>query len=580
VAAPATSQRWLFGPARDLLLGCGLGYMLVFAALCFVGPFVRTQSPQALAPLILLLVGAPHYGATLLRVYERRSDRRTYALFAVWTTLALALVFVGATRLVWLGSWVLTVYITWNPWHYAGQNYGLTLMFLRRREVPVDASLKRWIHASFVLTFALTFLVLHREQGTAAFSPLLYQDLSYTFRPLGIPALLSDALLLLGLAAYVVSLAVTATRLLRLAGPATLLPAALLVATQSLWFTVPLACRSLGVLQGVEPLSAKHGIYYFYWAAVGHSVQYVWVTSYYARRSEGWSGYGPFLLKAQLAGTALWTVPALLFAPGLLGRLPFDMGLGSLVAATVNLHHFILDGAIWKLRDGRIARVLLRAESAPRAGPEPVAPARAWRGLAPAVYAAGALSLAVTLLHYVEQERVRRGVAAGDSARVESAVARLAWLGRESPDLIATAGQLREARGDLPGARARYEESVALFPTPRALRLAADLYERQGDLPAALEAWMRVVELLPDRARPHYRVGALWLEQGDPARALGALGRAAELDPESALYREALERARAQIAADGRAVPPEAQESGGDAAAAPAGAGAADAPPG
>jgi hypothetical protein len=256
VAAPATSQRWLFGPARDLLLGCGLGYMLVFAALCFVGPFVRTQSPQALAPLILLLVGAPHYGATLLRVYERRSDRRTYALFAVWTTLALALVFVGATRLVWLGSWVLTVYITWNPWHYAGQNYGLTLMFLRRREVPVDASLKRWIHASFVLTFALTFLVLHREQGTAAFSPLLYQDLSYTFRPLGIPALLSDALLLLGLAAYVVSLAVTATRLLRLAGPATLLPAALLVATQSLWFTVPLACRSLGVLQGVEPLSA------------------------------------------------------------------------------------------------------------------------------------------------------------------------------------------------------------------------------------------------------------------------------------------------------------------------------------
>ena len=29
--------------------------------------------------------------------------------------------------------------------------------------------------------------------------------------------------------------------------------------------------------------------------------------------------------------------------------------------ALVNIHHFILDGAIWKLRDGRIATLLLNS---------------------------------------------------------------------------------------------------------------------------------------------------------------------------------------------------------------------------
>ena len=61
-----------------------------------------------------------------------------------------------------------------------------------------------------------------------------------------------------------------------------------------------------------------------------------------------------------LAGAAIWTAPVLLLAPGVFGRVPYDLGLSALVAAAVNLHHFVLDGAIWKLRDGRVARIPLR----------------------------------------------------------------------------------------------------------------------------------------------------------------------------------------------------------------------------
>src|SRR5512134_142513 len=92
VAAPAAapaSRRWLFGPVSDLLLGCGVAYMLVFAALCAAGSTVRGIGSVTLVPfLLIILTGVPHYGATLLRVYERGEDRRAYVFFTVYLTIA------------------------------------------------------------------------------------------------------------------------------------------------------------------------------------------------------------------------------------------------------------------------------------------------------------------------------------------------------------------------------------------------------------------------------------------------------------------------------------------------------------
>ena len=54
-----------------------------------------------------------------------------------------------------VGSAIYSIYITWSPWHYAGQNYGLASMFLRRRGVEVTLWTRRALHASFVFSFAL-----------------------------------------------------------------------------------------------------------------------------------------------------------------------------------------------------------------------------------------------------------------------------------------------------------------------------------------------------------------------------------------------------------------------------------------
>src|SRR5262249_44382055 len=146
-------------------------------------------------------------------------------------------------------------------------------------------------------------------------------------------------------------------------------------------FLVPAAASLWQRVAVVEPLDPGLRAYAFQWVAMGHFLQYLWITTYYSAASERRVGRARYLGKALLAGAAVWTLPPLLFAPSAIGRLPFDMGLALLTASVVNLHHFVLDGAIWKLRDGRVARMLLREPG--EASPETPAPRR--RRIGPAL---------------------------------------------------------------------------------------------------------------------------------------------------------------------------------------------------
>ena len=155
-------DRWLYGRWLDLLVGCGLGYVVLVPILLGYGyaTGVRTW-PVGAEVAFGMLINAPHYGATVLRVYERSEGRTKYRFFAVYVTLALAVLLAAAFRSVWLASALITIYLTWSPWHFAGQNYGLGLMFLRRRGVEVDPVTKRLFYLSFVLSAALAMLAIH-----------------------------------------------------------------------------------------------------------------------------------------------------------------------------------------------------------------------------------------------------------------------------------------------------------------------------------------------------------------------------------------------------------------------------------
>ena len=526
---PATSGRWLFGPAPDLLLGCGGLYALIFLFSVWAGPVIRGHQADLLFPLLVLAISYPHYGATLLRVYENRKDRRGYALFAVHLTLVLAAAFVAALYIPLVGILLVTVFLTWSPWHYTGQNYGLALLFLRRRGVEIDDTTKRWIYTSFIVSFLLTAVVMHEAAGANVDNLLsIYRADAIRFQPLGIP-LGASRLLVLGLGAvYVLAIGVAARRLLKRSTAADLLPAAALAGTQALWFAIPFALRHAQTTVGVEPLDWDFRLHYFVWIALGHAIQYLWITSYYAKRSGKWNGLSRYYTKVSVSGIALWTLPVVLFSTSFMGGPSFEAGLGILVASVVNIHHFVLDGAIWKLRNHRIGNVLIRdREEAPNAEYEGSRPRFGKRTLVWSLAALGASGAVAAFwleeVSYPGAMKQRDLVAAGQSLDA------LGVLGRDSAARRSHLGVLFSRRGEDAAALQQLETSVALRPHPQALTTIGQLANRKSDWRKALSAFESALSLAPDQPDILRLAAAAAHRVGDPEKRQEYLQRAGDL---------------------------------------------------
>lgn len=538
----AADRRWLFGPVSDLVLGCGLAYWAVFAAHAVAGDEIRALPGAHMIPFFVILTcGIPHYGATLLRVYERSEDRRAYVFFTVWVTIAVWLAFALGTRFIAFGSLWLTLYLTWSPWHYTGQNYGVALMFLRRRGIAFDERTKTWIWLSFVLGYGLTLVTIHGAAPHATYAPVSYQGTVYRFLGLGIPTSIAEPLFVVLALGWVTSLVISGVRLLRVAPAARdLAPAAVLAVTQSLWFVVPVAVRAwnVGPLLALDPLSNEQAAYSFFWIAAGHCVQYLWVTAYYAAPRTDVAHRSRWLAKSMLAGTGIWVLPPLLFAPGVLGRVPFDVGLALLGSATVNLHHFLLDGAIWKLRDGRVARILLRP--APTLATADETPRPTWPRRM--VWATCGLALALLLgAAYETEAGWKQAAAHGDTTRVEQAAKRLAWMGRDGPDVWSALGRLQLQRNRTHDALRAFEHSLAVHPRAEAWLGIGSIHEGAQRLPEAKQAYDAALAIDPLSVPGLFRAASVRRALGERDEARALLRRAAEIAPNDRLVKLALE---------------------------------------
>jgi len=317
----------------------------------------------------------------------------------------------------------------------------------------------------------------------------------------------------------------------------------MLVATQALWFTAP------AFLLNWDAARSDTLIFAAVWISTAHSVQYLWITAYYAKSSEPRTSVRRFLLKSFVAGTAISVLPGVLLAPHLLGNVPWDAGLAATVFAVINIHHFILDGAIWKLRDGRVARVLLRATDEPRRAAPIEAPAhRLWvRRL---VWTIAGLTVAVPLMREYATRVVNQNT---EPHRIESALRLLRWTGRETVEAHFLIGERMAAAGNRAGAIEHFKRSIELFPTGRAWAALGTQYRADGQRDLALAAFESALELNPDFWGAHYRRAEALLETESPndnddarEQAIASLGRALEISPGFAEAAQMLARIQAE----------------------------------
>ncbi len=339
---------WIYNPWLDLIVGCGAwSAPLLLLSYFSLASSTRTWSVAFYA--LALFFNYPHYMATIYRAYRRAEDFQKYRIFTVHITALILLTLLLSHFSARFLPWIFTVYLTWSPWHYSGQNYGLFMMFARRAGAKPDKTTRHALYGAFVASFLILFLGFHTGPST---DPL--------FVSLGIPAIISVwEQVILGVA--FVGLSVFGLwRLGHAAGWRKLIPSLTLFSSQLLWFVVPAA------ISLVKGLAIPQNRYSSGVLAVMHSAQYLWITSYYARgeaagdsakSAQGWRPLAYFGVLI-VGGIALF-VPG----PWVASRVfHHDFTASFLIfTALVNIHHFILDGAIWKLRDGRIASLLLNS---------------------------------------------------------------------------------------------------------------------------------------------------------------------------------------------------------------------------
>ncbi len=531
VTAPAPVPRsnpWIFNPAVDLLVGCGAWSLPLLAI-----TFYLSQRDAVHLSFVFYFLGVfcnqPHYMATVYRAYRTPEDFNQYRFFTVYVTVFILLTAVIVHLAPALFPWLLTFYLTWSPWHYTGQNYGISMMMIRRTGAKPTDRERNAIWWSYLASYGVWFLALHNT-GTVGQANLYILPIPQDWARLG-------ELFLLGV--YLAAGGFGHARLIRevglraLAGPLTLL------STQFLWFLLPELLRATTQLEFPATYSSA-GILAFM-----HCAQYLWITSYYARKerlAQSAKGdnataaagfrFGPYYLVLILGGIALF-IPGPWLASRVFG---YDLVESFFIfAALINLHHFILDGAIWKLRDGRIARLLL-GRNPPAGDPADasVSPATRsywawWAGPSTGARIVR-YGLAVGLLGVAFIDQTQFWLTLKTSGQRALALAQ--QINPQDTRVYFQRAKQLVASGDSQAAMAELRHAIAINPrNVQAQHLLGELLFKSGDTRAALEHYDRMAVLFQPDHVVLVNSGLLASQRGETAKSLERFEAALRLTP-------------------------------------------------
>jgi tetratricopeptide (TPR) repeat protein len=496
---------------------------------------------------LALVFNYPHFMATIYRAYHTRENFQKYKFFTLHITLLLALTVILMHASPRLFPWVFTLYICWSPWHYSGQNYGLLMMFARRSGAEITAMERRWLRAAFIASYLM--LLASFETGGSN-DPLILS--------LGLPAKFTFAVRLALGAAFAVFTWLGFQRMVHKHGIREMIAPITLAITQFLWFVLPTLLELHSAYQ-IPQTRYSSGI-----LAVLHSTQYIWITSYYQRREARASGRSnwrmPIYFLTLLAGGIALFIPG----PWLVSYIfHFDFTTSFLIfMAVVNIHHFILDGRLWKLRDTRVASLLVdrAAKSAPVAQTQPVAkkaprkkaaaekqsdrrnidaPAFAigvavllflWGGMDQIHFALSnndadlsSLQRAADMNPYDSALQARIGLAEAKEGNRDEALTALEQAVALNPDNIGLqqsyARALIEA-GHYDDAYALYQKTLQTFPRDvDSLVNFGLLAGRLGNPDRAIDSWQKAVDVNPNETNAHLYLAQAFDQRGEPATA-------------------------------------------------------------
>ncbi|MDX2226378.1 MAG: tetratricopeptide repeat protein [Verrucomicrobiae bacterium] len=497
-------SRWLHNAPVDLLIGCGAWTLPLFILTYLIGSG-ELQVLMLVFYYLAWFVNNPHYMATWVRAFSSREDFLAHRTVIVGATVLAAGALV-AGHFSWTFFLVLwTVYLTWSPWHYSSQNFGLALLFLKHRGLKVEAREKKCLSLSFIFSCAAWFFAVH-VQG----------NLDPYVITLGIPVFWSQVAVWVCLTLFAGFGIFAWMILLRRGSLSDLFPSLVLWLTQTLWFAAPVAYQSLQVHQ-FSTASYSGGVLAFM-----HCAQYLWFTTYFSRRQQGekaW-GFDRYYLLLIVGGLALF-VPGPWLASRLFG---FDLAQSALVfIAVVNIHHFIIDGVVWKLREKRVSRILEGEETSL----QPSSWERLWGSLSGRTLLAGVIAV-VLMIGMVDlfQYFILWGKPTEDRLEIARKI------NPQDTRVYLKWAQLLDGKSDTRGALEQARKARGINPNNSSAQNAYGLYLlKAGFSDDAYEYYRSLYSDTWNYPGPAFVYGRLSAERGQFLEAAQALSFVYEMDP-------------------------------------------------
>ena len=315
-------------------LAIGGASVLVYALFRLRPAMASSPSVASLAATLVWVCNYPHFAATNYRLYHSRSARAQYPLTSYATPLLMIAAVIGCYMSpTAVAPLFVKLYLLWSPYHFSGQTLGITMVYARRAGFVIDGWLRRSLTAFIFLTFAV-------QNAWAEVGRHVNPFYGVEYPTLGVPVWLPQTLTKLMWLALAATIAQLVWKVVS-GGARVPLIVVLPAFTQYVWFVATPAGQ------------------FSYMVPFFHSLQYLLI-AWNVQLKEGlaerhqspspryvWSESSRWMAINIAGGYALfWALPHL---GGHLGR-PLAFSTAVMLAA-IQVHHFFVDGVIWRLRN-------------------------------------------------------------------------------------------------------------------------------------------------------------------------------------------------------------------------------------
>lgn len=327
------SLYFINGPVDFSLVG-GLSVVMC-AALFLLKGKIPQESAVALAASLTYVCNHPHFASTNYRMYHTKSNIMQFPITAIVIPVVILLGMLASFRFpLTVAPYFVKLFILWSPYHFSGQSVGISMIYARRSGFRIG-KLERLALSTFIFSAFIATLLTY----DTSLDPIEYYGMTYP--SFGLPlwtVSVAKAVMYFAGGAYLFFIARFCLKEKRMVAPIVLV----VPFTHFVWFQLG---NALPTFQEFVPFF--------------HSLQYLLIAwAVQMKESLDAPGMNPSK-KFVLTQTVKWLSINIILGYAMFELLPylFDMQQRNfnfatgIAAAGVQMHHFFVDGVIWKLKN-------------------------------------------------------------------------------------------------------------------------------------------------------------------------------------------------------------------------------------